>query len=85
MLRLFNRLRYTACPVVIPPMDSAVAPPSSTSHQIAPPKYLDRNMVEKLPKTGSFGRRNNNYFVISRLDPESFSWRCSNIRSEMMR
>ena len=39
-------------------MDSAVALPSSTFHQIAPPKYLDRNMMEKLPKTGSFGRRN---------------------------
>ena len=39
-------------------MDSAVAPPSSTFHQIAPPKYLDQNMMEKLPKTESFGRRN---------------------------
>ena len=27
--------------------------------------------MEKLPKTGSFGRRNINYFVISRLDRET--------------
>ena len=44
--------------------------------------------VEKLPKTGSFGRRNITIilsFLVWIGKPRSFSPRCSNIRSEMMR
>ena len=67
----------------------AVAPPSSTFHQIPPPKYLDLKHSGEIAENWKLWKgKYNNYFVISRLDREkfrSFSWRCSNIRSEMMR
>ena len=55
------------------------------------PRQKDRltwNIVEKLPKTGSFGRRNITpilSFLVWIRKPRSLSWRCSSIRLEMMR
>ena len=87
---VFNHLCYTAYPVAIPPMDSLVR---ERCHRRPFIRLLCRstltwNIVEKLPKTGSFGRRNITIilsFLVWIGKPRSFSWRCSNIQSEMMR
>ena len=47
----------------------AVAPSSSTFHQIAPPKYLDLNHSGKVAENWKLWKEKySNYFVISRLD-----------------
>ena len=49
----------------------AVAPPSSTFHQITPPKYLDLKHSREIAENWKFWKEKyNNYFVISRLDRE---------------
>ena len=50
----------------------AVAPPSSTFHQITPPKYLDLKHSGEIAENWKLWKENyNNYFVISRLDRET--------------
>ena len=50
----------------------AVAPPSSTFHQIAPPKYLDLKHSGEIAENWKLWKEKyNNYFVISRLDRET--------------
>ena len=86
---VFNHQCYTACPVAIPPVDSLVW---ERRHRRPFIRLLCRstltwNIVEKLPKTGSFRRRNItniSSFLVWIGKPQSFSWRCSNIQSEMM-
>ena len=49
----------------------AVAPPSSTFHQITPPKYLDLKHSGEIAENWKLWKEKyNNYFVISRLDRE---------------
>ena len=48
-----------------------VAPPSSTFHQITPPKYLDLKHGGEVAENWKLWKEKfNNYFVISRLDRE---------------
>ena len=50
----------------------AVAPPSSTLHQITPPKYLDLKHSGEIAENWKLWKEKyNNYFVISRLDRET--------------
>ena len=50
----------------------AVAPPSSTFHQITPPKYLDLKHSGEIAENWKLWKEKyNNYFVISRLDRET--------------
>ena len=50
----------------------AVAPPSSTFHQITPPKYLDLKHSGGIAENWKLWKEKyNNYFVISRLDRET--------------
>ena len=50
----------------------AVAPPSSTFHQITPPKYLDLKQRGEIAENWKLWKEKyNNYFVISRLDRET--------------
>ena len=49
-----------------------VAPPSSTFHQITPPKYLDLKHGREVAENWKLWKEKfNNYFVISRLDRET--------------
>ena len=53
----------------------AVAPPSSTFHQITPPKYLDLKHSGEIAENWKLWKEKyNNYFVISRLDRETLKF-----------